>query len=78
VITIAKYCILKFEHNIYSINIPTKLSVYFVGDYKVQKNPSFTLIISLTKTIESSHPISFKHCLLQLIRWVSQNTTKLY
>ena len=63
-ITTIKYCILKFEYNFHCISIPTKLSVYFVGDYNVQKNPSLTLIISLTTTIQSFHPISFKHPLL--------------
>jgi len=64
VITIVKFCILKHEHNIHCINKPTKLSGYFVGDYDVQKNTSLTLIMSLTKIIQSSHPISVKHWLL--------------
>jgi hypothetical protein len=29
---------INYEHNIHPINFPTKLSVYFVGDYFVQKN----------------------------------------
>jgi len=45
------------------LNIPTKLSVCFAGDYDVQKNPPITLTLNLTKTIHSSHPISFKHWL---------------
>ena len=46
----------------YSLNQYTnKLSVYSVGDYNVQKNPPLTLIMSLTKTIQSSYLISFKH-----------------
>ena len=49
----------------HSLNIPTQLSVCFVGGYDVQKNPPITLIMNLTKTIQSSHPISFKHRLSQ-------------
>jgi hypothetical protein len=60
VITIIKDRILKCEHNIHCTNIPTKLSMYCVADYNVQKNPPRTLTISLTKTIQSSHPTSFK------------------
>ena len=45
----------KCEHNIHSINVPTKLSVYFVGDCNVQKNPPLTLIKSLPK--KSNPPI---------------------
>ena len=41
-----------------------KLSVYFVGDYDVQKKPPLILTMSLTKTIQSTHPISFKNWLL--------------
>ena len=33
----------------------------FVGDYNVQKNPPITLTMNLNKTIQSSHPISFRH-----------------
>ena len=33
----------------------------FVGDYDVQKNPPITLTMNLKKTIQSSHPISFRH-----------------
>ena len=36
----------KCEHNIHSINVPAKLSVYFVGDCNVQKNSPLTLIKS--------------------------------
>ena len=42
------------------INMQTNLSEYCVADYDVQKNPPLS-IISLTKTIQSSQPISFKH-----------------
>ena len=35
--------------------------MYCVGDHYVQNNPTLTLIMSLTKQILSSHPISFKH-----------------
>ena len=46
----------------YSSNQYTnKLFVYCVGDYDVQKNPPITLIMRLTKTIQSSHPTSFQH-----------------
>jgi hypothetical protein len=48
----------------YSLNIPTELSVCFVAHYNVQKNPPITLTMNLTNTIQSSHPISFKHSLL--------------
>ena len=46
-----------------------EVSLYFVGDYNVQKNLSLTLIMSLTKTIQSSHPISFKHWILHYPLW---------
>ena len=45
-------------------NILTKLSVYCVGGYDVQKNPPLTLTMSLKKTIQSFQPISFKHWIL--------------
>ena len=47
------------------MNITTELSVCFVGDYDVQKNPPITLTMKLNKTIQSSHPISFRHSPLQ-------------
>ena len=50
----------KCEHNIHCINIPTKLSVYFVRDYDAQKTPPPTRTMCLTKTVQSFHPISFK------------------
>ena len=45
----------------YSLYKPTKLSVCFVGDYDVQKNPPLILTMNLTKKTQSSYPISFKH-----------------
>jgi len=39
--------------------VPTKLSVYFVGYYDVQKNPPLTTVMSLTNTSQSSQTISF-------------------
>ena len=48
----------------YSLNITTELFVCFVGDYDVQKNPPITLTMNINKTIQSSHPISFRHSIL--------------
>ena len=39
---------------IYSLNIPTKLSVCFVAVYNVHTNPPITLTMNLTKTSQSS------------------------
>jgi len=52
--TIIKQCTLKCE-TIHCIDVPTKLSVYCVGDYEVQKNPPLTLMMSLKK--QSNCPI---------------------
>jgi len=35
-----------------------EISMYYFGDYDVKKNPQLTLTMRLTKTIQSSHPIS--------------------
>jgi len=37
------------------------LSVYFAGDYNEQKNLPLTLTMTLTKAIQFSPHISFKH-----------------
>ena len=44
-----EHCIGKCEHNIHSIDTPTKLSVYCVVDYYVQNKSPLTLIMSLKK-----------------------------
>ena len=61
VMTIIKDSIEKCKHNIHCINTQTTLSVYFVGDYEEQKNLPLALTMTLTKTIQSFHHISFKH-----------------
>jgi len=50
----------KIENNIYCIDVRTNLSVNFVADYYVQKNPTLTLTMSLQNTIQSGSHISFK------------------
>ena len=55
-----KHCIEICELNIYCIDVPTKLSVYFVADYYVQKNPTLTLTMSLKSTIQSGSHICLK------------------
>jgi len=60
VITTIKHCVEKCEHNIYCIDVPTNLSVYFVADYYVQKNPTLTLKMSLKNSIQFGSHICFK------------------
>ena len=46
----------------YSPNQYTNKAVcILLGDYDVQKNLPFSIIMTVTKTIQSSHHISFKH-----------------
>ena len=48
----AQYSLYQYTNEVFSV---------LWGDYDVQKNPPLILIISQTKTIKSSHPITFKH-----------------
>jgi len=48
------------------------MSVYFVGDYDVQKNTPITLIVRLTKTIQSPPSYFFQTLTLTLSSHASQ------